>query len=167
MNKILQEPNWPFVSFWNKIFLFCLLSFAFIHFITRCHSPSPNVIFCFSLPFLVTHCRLLSLAVTRCHSLSLLVPLAVSRCSIRCQFLSLVVIRCLSLSFVVTRCTTLYHSFSLNVRLDCLLTNNHWSWNPNAFIPLLKKFTYNSSVWLPTFSCCFLEELNLSGRCYY
>ena len=63
LNKIIQEPDLPFVSFWNKKnTLFYLLSFDFIRFITHCHSLSLIVIFCYLLSFVV----ILS---TRCHSL--------------------------------------------------------------------------------------------------
>ena len=70
----------------HKITLFYLFSFVFIRFITRYHSLSLIVIFCYSLSFLVIRCNLLY------KSLSFFVPL--------------VVIRCHSLTFDVTRCTT-------------------------------------------------------------
>ena len=96
--------------FKHKTTLFYLLSFAFIQFITRCHSLSFIVIFCYSLPFTVTRCHSLSFVLTccttRCHSLSLVV--------IRCAA------RCYSLSFVVIRC----HSLSLDVPLVCLFMND-------------------------------------------
>ena len=46
---------------------------------------------------------------------------------------------------------------------DCLVSDG----TPNDIILLFKKFTYNLSVWLPTFHAAFLEEFNLSGGFYY
>ena len=126
LNKILQEPDWPFgfKSWILKITLFCLLSFVFISCTTPCHSLSLIVISYHSLSFVVTCCLSLSFIVTRfitrCHSLplvatrslslSLVVPLVDICCTNRCHSLSLVVIhctiRCHLLSLVVTRCTT-------------------------------------------------------------
>ena len=71
----------------HKITLFYLLSFAFIRFITRCHSRSFIVFFCYSLLCPVTCCHSLSFVVTChttcCHSLSLVVI----RCTTRCHLL--------------------------------------------------------------------------------
>ena len=80
LNKILQEPDCPFVSFWN------LNSFYFIF----SHS------FSFVVPISIIGCHSLSLVITRCHSLLL----------IDIRFHSIYH----SLSFVVPRCTTRYHS---------------------------------------------------------
>ena len=54
--------------------------------------------------------HLLSLVFIRCHSLSVVVPLVIFRCHL--------------LPFVVIRCTTRCHSFSLDVPLVCLFTND-------------------------------------------
>ena len=97
LNKIIQEPDWPFVSFWNiKLFYSTyshsfsfVLSLAVIHcpsmsfFVTRCHSLWLFVIRYYDLSLVVIYCttcyhslyQLLSLVVTCCHSLSLFVPL--------------------------------------------------------------------------------------------
>ena len=91
LNKILQEPGWPFVSFSILKSLYFTHSFVLICFITRCLSLSLIVIFCYSLSFVVTRCS------THCHSFSFLLPFVVSCC----HLLSLVG------QLVVTRCTTL------------------------------------------------------------
>ena len=103
LNKIIQEPDWPFVSFRNIKSLYFTYphSFSFVlslavilchslsFFVTRCHSLSLVVIHCYSLSFVVTCCT------TRCHSLSFVVPLVVTRC----HSLSLVVLLvCLSIN---------------------------------------------------------------------
>ena len=63
LNKILQEPDCPFVSLKLKITLFYLLSFVFIRCTTHCcHSLS-------LLPSSVTLCHSFPLVVIRCHSL--------------------------------------------------------------------------------------------------
>ena len=100
LNKIIQEPDWPFVSFetWNYTILLTLIRIHLFY-----HS--------------------LSFTVTRCHLLSFVVPLVFTRCTTRSHLLSfvvpLVVIRCLvtrchslyhSLAFVVIRCHVMYHS---------------------------------------------------------
>ena len=124
-NKILQEPDWSFVSFWNlkSLYFICPNSFSFViplpvigyhslsFVITRCYSLSLVAFCCHSLPLD------LSLAVILyncCHSLSLAVPLVLICCTARCHSLSLVVICCHSLhhslSFVVTLCHSMYHS---------------------------------------------------------
>ena len=121
--KFFQEPNWPFVSFWNlkSLYFICSHSFSFI-------VPLP-VIRCHSFSLVSTRCHLLLLFVTRCHSLSL--------------YLSLVTVRCHSLSFVVTRCTTRCdttcyllsarcHSFSLFVPL--VLTGCHSMYLSSVFL---------------------------------
>ena len=80
LNKSLQEPEWPFVSFWNikSLFITCSHLFSFLN-----HLLSLAVILCHSLPFVVTRCHSLSFVVTSCHflyHLSLfIVPLAVIR----------------------------------------------------------------------------------------
>ena len=102
LNKILQEPDWSFVSFLNlkSLYFICSHSFSFV-------VPLP-VICCHSLSFVITPCHSLSLVVFRCHSLSL--------------NLSLVVIRCHSLyhslSFVVTRCTTRLSFYKRSIKYD-------------------------------------------------
>ena len=70
-NKILQEPDWSFVTFWNlkSLCFTCSHSFSFV-------VPLP-VIRCHSLSFVITRCHSLSHVVTRCYSLSLVVPLVV------------------------------------------------------------------------------------------
>ena len=87
-NQILQDPYWPFVSFWN------LKSLCF----TCCHS------FSFVEPLAVIRFHSLyhslSFAITHFHLLSLFVLLVAIRCTARCHSLSLVV------TLVVTRCTT-------------------------------------------------------------
>ena len=82
MNKIVQEPNWPFVSFWKIKSLYFTnshsLSFVLSLAVRRCHSWSLFVARCHSLSLVVIHCHSLyhSLCrctnrVTRCHSLPL------------------------------------------------------------------------------------------------
>ena len=93
-NKIVQEPDWLFVSFWNLKSLLLLTLICF-------HS------FYHSLSFAVIHCHFLLLIVIRCHSLSLIVPLVVTRCSIRCHSLSFVVTHCITRRH---RCHSMYHS---------------------------------------------------------
>ena len=109
----------------NKITLFYLLPFVSIRFITRCHSLSLIVIFCYSLSSVATRCHSLLLVFIRFHSLSLVV----TRCHSLYHSLSLVVIRCTtrchSLSFVVTRCTIRFHSLSLDVSLVCLFIKDY------------------------------------------
>ena len=100
LNKIIQEPEWPFFLLKHKITPFYFLSFIFIRFNTRRHSPSLIVIF-------VTCCHSLSLVFNHCHSMSLAPPLAVTRCHFLNQ----------SWSIVVTRCHSLYHSLSVVVTL--------------------------------------------------
>ena len=112
LSKIIQEPHWPFVAFWNLISLFYLLPFVFICCTTRCHSL-PLIVIC-------------------CQSLSFVVPFAVTRCTTRCHSLQhslslvtpLIVICCHSLhhswSFFVTRC----HSLPLDGSFVCLCINN-------------------------------------------
>ena len=106
LNKILQEPDWSFLSFWNLKLLYftCCHSYSFV-------VPLP-VICCDLLSFVVTCCHSLSLGIIRFYSLSL-VTLVVIRCTTRCH----------SLSLVAIRCNSLYHSLSLNVPLICLFIN--------------------------------------------
>ena len=75
LNKIIQEPDWPFVSF-------CF-------YFTYSHS------FSFGLSLAVICCHSLSFFVTRCYSLSL-VLLVVIRCTTRCHSLSFVFTRCIA-----------------------------------------------------------------------
>ena len=93
----------------HKITLFYLLSFVFICFITRCHSLSLIVIFCYSLSFVFIRFLLLY------NLLSLVESLVAIRCTTRCHSLSLIAIRCTtcchSLSLVVIRCHLMYYSF--------------------------------------------------------
>ena len=95
--KIIQDPDWPFASFWNIKLLYFTYSHSF-------HS------FHHSLSFAVTHCHFLLLVVIRCHSLSFIVTpchslsFVVTRCTIRWHSLSYV------LPLVVFRCHLLYHS---------------------------------------------------------
>ena len=93
----------------QKITLFYLLSFAFISFITRCHSLLLIVIFCYSLPFIVT----------RCHSLSFVVPCCTNRCD--------------SLSFVVPLVVIRFHLLSIDVQLVYLFINDHTNRHVNLF----------------------------------
>ena len=92
--------------FRHKAPLFYLFSFEFIRFITRCHSLSLNVIFCYSLSFVVTCCT------NRCHSLYHSLSFVVSLDAIRCLSLSFVVplvfIRCHSLPLDVTTRLSFY-----------------------------------------------------------
>ena len=88
----------------HKITLFYLLSFVFIHFVTRCHS----------LPLIVIFCDSLSFVVTRCHSL----PFVVTWSTTPCHSLYY------SLSLVFIGCATRSHSLSLDVRLVCLFIND-------------------------------------------
>ena len=93
----------------HKTTLFYLLSFAFIRFITCCHSLLLIFIFCYSLSFVVICCDLLY------HSLSFVVSLVFIRCTTRCHSLSPVVIRCHWVSFVVTIVVIHCHSLSFDV----------------------------------------------------
>ena len=89
IRKVLQEPDWHFVSTLEpKITPFYLLSFVFLRCTTRCHLLLLIVI-------VVIRCHSLSLVVTRCHSLSLVVP---TRC--HSLYYSLLFV----LPLVVTRC---------------------------------------------------------------
>ena len=100
-SKILQEPDWPFVSLWNlKILCFiCSHSFSFV-------VPLP-AISCHSSSLDITCCHSMLLFATPCHS-----------------FVTRFITLCHSFSFVVTHCTTLCDSFSLNVPLVCLFIND-------------------------------------------
>ena len=71
LNRIIQEPDWPFVSH----------SYAFV--------LSLSVIHCHSWSFLVTLFHLLSLVVIRCHLLYHSLSLVVILCTTRCHSLSL------------------------------------------------------------------------------
>ena len=100
LNKIIQGPDWPFVSIWN----IKSLNFTYSHLLSFVLSLA--VIRCHSLSFFVTRCYLLSLFVIHCHSLSL------------------AVIRNNLFSFVVTHCTTSCHPLyrSLSFVVICCLT---------------------------------------------
>ena len=87
------------VSFWNLKSLFHLLLFAFIRWITRCHSLSLVLICCHSL----------SLVLIRCRLLSSVIPLVVP--------------------FVAIHCHSLYPSLSLDVPPVCLFINDPCSLN--------------------------------------
>ena len=108
LNKILLEPDWSFVSFWNLKSQFFIGSHSFSFVV-----PAP-VIRYHLLSFVITRYHSLSLVVIRCHSTYHSLPLLV----IRCQSLPLVVIHCLSLhhsltfieSLIVTHCHSMYHS---------------------------------------------------------
>ena len=90
LNKILQEPDWPFVSFWNlkSPYFICFHSFSFVVPLPliRCHSLLFVIICYLSLSFIVILCHLIY------YSLSLV--------GLRCRSFYH------SLSFVVTWCTT-------------------------------------------------------------
>ena len=128
LNKVIQEPDWPLVSFETKnhsILLTLIHIHSFYHSlsfaVTHCH-------FCYSLSFVVTRVQSLTFFATCCttrfNSLSPVVPLIVTLCHLLCHSLSLVVTRCHSLHhsflFLVTRC----HSLSLDVPLTCLFIND-------------------------------------------
>ena len=115
LNKILQEPDWPFVSFWSLKSLYFIsshsLSFVLPLPVIGCHSLSLVITRCHSLSLVVIRCHSIyhSFVVTCCHALSLVVPLVVIYCTTRCYSLSfnlpLIAIRYHSLSLVVTRYT--------------------------------------------------------------
>ena len=84
LEKILQEPDWPLVSFWNLKWLYFICSNSFLFVV-----PLP-VIRCYSLSYVITRCLSLSFVTTRFIT--------------RCHSLSLIVIRC------TTRCHSMYHS---------------------------------------------------------
>ena len=119
MNEIIQEPDWPFASFF-KITLFSLFSFVFIRCTTCGHS----------LSFIVICDYLLSLVVTRCHFKTILFSLfsfVFIRCTTCCHFLSFIVICYHLLSFIVTPCHPSYNALSLDAPLFCLFINDlHW-----------------------------------------
>ena len=59
VNKTIEQPDWPSVSFWNIKSLYFTYPHSatystYIRFITHCHSLSLTVIFCYSLSFLIT-----------------------------------------------------------------------------------------------------------------
>ena len=94
LNKFIEEPYWPFVSFETikSLYFTYSHSYSFVLSLTviSCHSLSFFVTRCHSLPmlsFVVTYCT------TRCHALSLSVPLVV----IRCHSLSLDIPSCVFL----------------------------------------------------------------------
>ena len=100
LNKILQELDWPFVSFWNlkSLYFNCFHTFSFVVPLPVIHRHSLSLVVtrCHSLWLVVTRCttrnhslyHLLSFVVTRCHSLSLVVPLVVTRLPRVCLFIN-------------------------------------------------------------------------------
>ena len=120
-NKILQEPDWSFVSFWNlkSLYFICSNSFSFV-------IPLP-VIGCHSLSFVITRCYSLSLVVFCCHSLPLDLSLAVilyNCCHSLSLAVPLVVTCCHLLSFVAPLVVIRCHSLSLDVPLVCFIKND-------------------------------------------
>ena len=111
LNKILQEPDWPFVSFWSLKSLYFISSHSFSFVV-----PLP-VIGCHSLSLLITRCHSLSLDLSfvRCHLLSCVVTRCTTRCHLLYHSLLFVVTRCHSLSFSVPLIVIRYHSLSLVV----------------------------------------------------
>ena len=109
LNKIIQEPNWLSVSFWNikSLYFTYYYSYSFVLSLTviRCHSLS---FFCHSLSLVVIR------SITRCQSLYHSLPLVVIRCNTCCH----------SLPPVVIRCTARWHLLSLLVPLACLFIND-------------------------------------------
>ena len=94
VNKVLQEPDWLFVTFWNLKSLYFTCSHLFSLIV-------PYVVICFhSLPFVVT----------RRHLMYQPLSLSVTRCATLCNSLSLVAIRS--------------HSLSLDVPLFCIFIND-------------------------------------------
>ena len=83
LNKIFQEPDWPFVSFWNlkSLYSICSHLFPFVVWLTLCHSLSLVIIYCHSMPFVV------ALVIIRCHSF----PFLFTCCTTHCHLLLLVV----------------------------------------------------------------------------
>ena len=120
LNKIPQQPDGPFVAFWNlKSFIQCHSLLFFV----RRYSLSPVV------PFVVTRWTTRShisfvviLIIIPYHLLYQLLSLIVTWCTICCHSLSFVVTLCASLchllSLIVTRCTNRCHSVSLDLPLD-------------------------------------------------
>ena len=105
LNKIFRKWIGLLFLLKHKITLFYLLSFAFIRSISRCHSLSLIVIFCYSLPFVVTCCT------THCHSLYYSLSFVVLLDVILCQSMPFVVpFILIRLSLVVIRCHSMYHS---------------------------------------------------------
>ena len=93
-NKILQEPDWPFVSFWNlkSPYFICFHSFSFVVPLPliRCHSLLFVIICYLSLSFIVILCHLiyysLSLVGVRCHSFYHSLSFFVTWCTARLSF---------------------------------------------------------------------------------
>ena len=84
-SKILQEPDWPFVSLWNlkSLCFICSHSFSFVVPLPaiRCHSLSLVINCCHSLLLVVTPCHsFFTRFIALCHSLSRVVPLLVIHC---------------------------------------------------------------------------------------
>ena len=100
LNKILQEPDCPFVSFWNLNSFYFIFShsFSFVALIP--------IIGCHSLSLVITLCHSLLLIAIRFHSIYHSLSFVVPRCTTRCHSLYH------SFWFVVTRCTTPCHSMN-------------------------------------------------------
>ena len=79
-NKILQEPDWPFVSFWNlkSPYFICFHSFSFV-------VPLP-LIRCHSLLFVIICYLSLSLVGLRYHSFYHSLSFVVTWCTTRLSF---------------------------------------------------------------------------------
>ena len=128
LNKIIQEPHWPFVSFETikSLYFTYSHSYSFVlsltvigchslsFFVTRCHSLS-------MLSFVVTYCT------TRYHSLYHSLPRVVIKCTTRCH----------SLSFVVTRYTLL-----------CLFINDQFLKTFVIIYFLNKQINFNATVYI-------------------
>ena len=133
LNKILQEPDWSFVQFWNLKSLYFTYSHSFSFFlwlaVIRCHSLSFFVTCSHSLSLVAIRYHSLSVAVIGCHSLSFVVIRCTTCCDSLYHSLSLFFVRCTtrchSFSLVIVRCHSLYHSLSLFVPL--VVTRCHLS----------------------------------------
>ena len=135
-NKLVQEPDWPFVSSWNLKSLSIL--FSLICFYSFYHSLSFPVTHCDSLSLVVVRCHALSLAAIRCHWLYHSLSFAVY------HSLSFAVIRCHSLyqtlSTVVTRCATrlsFYKRSPKTWNLRYFIEKNHEIWHVSSNMVLL------------------------------
>ena len=136
LNKILQKPDWPLISFWNlkSLYFTCSHSFSFV-------LPLP-VIRCQSLSFV-------SLVFICCHSLS---PVA-TRCAIRCHSFYH------SLSFVVTHCTTRCHSLSIDISLVYPFTNDQL---PTLKIFLICSYFFYQIQLLCSCKACLYKRISMA-----
>ena len=79
LNKILQEPDLPFISFWKlkSLYFICSHSFSFLVslLVIRCHSLSFVITRCHTPSFFVIRCHSIYHSVICCHSLPFVVPL--------------------------------------------------------------------------------------------